>query len=122
MRIGIPIEEYKGLNTDVSAHFGQCRNFLLVDVADNKIKETRIVPNGAAHGGGGCLAVDELLKHDITDVVAGGMGMNAQHKFGRAGVRIFAYQGKVQDAINELLKGSLGGLDACSHHGDGGCH
>ncbi|MFL7807566.1 MAG: NifB/NifX family molybdenum-iron cluster-binding protein, partial [Anaerolineae bacterium] len=65
--------------------------------------------------------VDEILKHGISHVIAGGMGMGAQQKFAQAGVRIFGYSGKVTDALSALMDGSLGGIDACREHGEG-CH
>jgi len=49
------------------------------------------------------------------------MGLNAQNKLAQAGVKIFGYSGRVNDAIDELLKGKLGGLEACREHG-GECH
>lgn len=121
MRLGITLEDENGLYSNVSQHFGQCRYFFLVDVENNKIKGTRIVPNSVPHGGGGCVTVDELLKHKITHVIAGGMGMNAQHKFAQAGVQVFGYSGQAKEAIDDFLKGALGSLDACRQHG-GGCH
>ena len=122
MRIGVVLEDNKGLEGNVCAHFGQCAYFLLADIDEKskKIIKTEIAPNNAQHGGGGCMAVDEILKHNITHVIAGGMGMNAQLKFQQADVRIFGSSGNVQDAINSLLQDSLGGIDACREHGD--CH
>jgi len=67
--------------------------------------------------------VDEILKYNITHVIAGGMGMGAQQKFARAGVQVFGYSGNVQKALDDFLNKGLGGLDACRHHGeDVGCH
>jgi len=124
MRVGIVLEDEKGVNGDVCAHFGQCKYFFLADVDQDKKKVTgtRIVPNPVAHGGGGCLAVDEILKYKVTHVIAGGMGIGAQQKFANAGVRVFGYSGSVQKALDDLLNNALGGLDPCRHHGgDGGC-
>ena len=72
------------------------------------------------HGGGGCVAVDELLKYNITHVIAGGMGMGAQQKFAQAGVKVFGYSGKVKEAIDDFLTNKIGGLGACKEHGT--CH
>ncbi|MFA5367081.1 MAG: NifB/NifX family molybdenum-iron cluster-binding protein, partial [Dehalococcoidia bacterium] len=88
MRVGVVLEDEKGIQGSVCAHFGQCKFFLLADIDKDrkKITGTKIVPNTAAHGGGGCVAVDEILKHKVTHVIAGGMGMGAQQKFANAGV------------------------------------
>ncbi|MFA5117411.1 MAG: NifB/NifX family molybdenum-iron cluster-binding protein [Candidatus Omnitrophota bacterium] len=126
MRVGVVLEDENGVDGNVCAHFGQCRYFLLADVDKDKKKiiHTRILPNTAVHGGGGCVAVDEILKHKITHVIAGGMGMGAQQKFAQAGVAVFGYAGNVQKALDDLMNNALGGLDACKDHGHGGgsCH
>ncbi|HQP09763.1 MAG TPA: NifB/NifX family molybdenum-iron cluster-binding protein [Candidatus Omnitrophota bacterium] len=124
MRIGITLEDDRGMEGEVAQHFGQCRYFFLADVQDNKITGTNVVLNNAQHGGGGCQAVDEMLRHKVDYVIAGGMGGGAQQKFARAGVKVFGYSGKVRDALDDFLKGPLGGLDACKgEHGHAdGCH
>lgn len=119
------MEDENGVHGNVCAHFGQCKFFFLADIdqAKKKITGTRIVPNTTVHGGGGCVAVDEILRYNVTHVIAGGMGMGAQAKFAQAGVQIFGYSGKVQDALNDFLNNALGGIDACREHSqDGGCH
>lgn len=118
MRIGITLENAKGMESDVSLHFGQCKYFLIAEIVDNEVKNSEVVANTAVHGGGGCVAVDEILKHDISHVIAGGMGMGAQNKFAQAGVKVFGYSGKASDAINAMLKDNLGGLGACREHGE----
>lgn len=125
MRVGVVLEDEKGLEGDVCAHFGQCKFFLLVDIDKDKKKviSSRIVPNTAVHGGGGCVAVDEILKYEVTHVIAGGMGMGAQQKFAQAGVGIFGFSGKVKDALDDFMNNALGGLDACKDHGNNdSCH
>ena len=126
MKIGVVLEDDSGMKGNVCAHFGQCQNFFIVDIAqDNQtIQKTAVVPNAVQHGGGGCQAVDEILKYGITHVIAGGMGMGAQQKFAARGVKIFGFQGKVKDGIDALLKNALGGIEPCKEHGTSGhdCH
>ncbi len=121
MRVGVVLEDENGINGNVCAHFGQCKYFFLADIDKDKKKITgsRIVPNNTVHGGGGCVAVDEILKHNITHVIAGGMGMGAQQKFTNAGVQVFGYSGKVKDALADFMDNALGGLEVCKEHGDG---
>lgn len=123
MRVGVVLEDENGVHGNVCAHFGQCKYFFLADIDKDKKKivSTRIVPNTVQHGGGGCVAVDEILKYKITHIIAGGMGMGAQQKFASAGVKVFGYSGKVQNALDDFMNNTLGGLDACREHG-GECH
>ncbi|MFH1646050.1 MAG: NifB/NifX family molybdenum-iron cluster-binding protein [Candidatus Omnitrophota bacterium] len=120
MKLGITIEDDKGLESNVSMHFGQCPYFLIVDIEGDKVTKSEVASNTAVHGGGGCVAVDELLKHNIDCVISGGMGMGAQQKFAAAGVKVFGYSGSVESAIEALLSESLGNLGSCKDHGD--CH
>jgi len=124
MRVGVVLEDENGVHGNVCAHFGQCRYFLLADIDKDKKKivHTHIVPNTAMHGGGGCVAVDEILKYKITHIIAGGMGMGAQQKFAHAGVEVFGYSGNVQKALDDFMNNAIGGLEACKEHGDGHGH
>lgn len=117
IRIGITLDSDGGLESDVSRHFGQCRYFCVVDMDGKTVKSSQVVLNSAQHGGGGCRAVDEMLRHKVTHVIAGGMGMGAQEKFAAAGVKIFGYSGKAKEALNHFIENALGGLDACREHG-----
>ena len=120
MRVGITLEDQRGMDGNVSLHFGQCQYFLIVDIEANKVKDAKVVPNTATHGGGGCVAVDEILKHKVTHVISGGMGMGAQNKFAQEGVKVSGCVGSAKDAIDKFLSNSLDGLGACREHGD--CH
>ncbi|MEF3280409.1 MAG: NifB/NifX family molybdenum-iron cluster-binding protein [Elusimicrobiota bacterium] len=117
MIIGITIDEDKGLKSRVSSHFGQCGYFLIVEVNGKEISNFKVVTNSAQHGGGGCLAVDEILKHKVTHLIAGGMGANAKMKLTDAGVKVFSYSGIAIDAVKELLEKGLDGIQPCKEHG-----
>ncbi len=125
MRVGVVLEDENGIHGNVCEHFGQCRFFFLADIDKDKkkITSTRIVPNNTVHGGGGCIAVDEILKYKITHIIAGGMGAGAQAKFAQAGVKVFGYAGNVKKALEDFMDNALGSLGACRDHGNGGsCH
>lgn len=123
MRLGITLEDGLGLESNVSSHFGQCPFFLIADIKEKGLGEIKVVKNSVQHGGGGCLAVNEMLKYNITHVIAGGMGMNAQIKFKNAGVTVYGYSGKAADAIKDFINNKIGGLESCKEHGHGenGC-
>ena len=75
MKVGITLEDERGLASKVSDYFGQCKYSLIANIENNEMKNVRVAPNTAEHGGGGCVSVDEILKYEITHVIAGGMGM-----------------------------------------------
>ncbi len=43
MRIAIPAEDDKGLESKVSGHFGRAKYFVFVDVEENQIKGAEVV-------------------------------------------------------------------------------
>lgn len=116
MKLGVTIADDKGLESRVSVHFGQCPYFLLVDIEDGKITKITVVKNNVVHGGGGCLAVDEMLKHNVSYVIAGGMGRSAQNKFAAAGIKVYGYDGIAKEAIDDFLKNKIGELESCKEH------
>lgn len=117
MRVGLALLSDIGLDSVISEHFGQCENFMLAEIEDNKIKEFKIVKNNVVHGGGGCQTVDEILQHNINIMIAGGMGGNAQYKFANAGVKLYSFAGTAKAALDKLIKSELGGLTPCKEHG-----
>ncbi|NLH38841.1 MAG: hypothetical protein GX445_02125 [Elusimicrobia bacterium] len=121
IRLAVTLTDEKGMDSQVSEHFGQCGYFLLVNIENGKITSSKVVPNSAQHGGGGCQAVAEILKHGVSNVIAGGMGPNAINKFAAANVPVFTYCGKASAAIKEFLESSLGRIDPCEDHEHGGC-
>lgn len=121
MKIGVVLGDAGGFESEVCAHFGQCSHFLIVEASEGRVTKGVVVPNGAQHGGGGCQAVSEILKHGVTHVIAGGMGMGAQQKFADAGVRIFGFSGKAKDGVAKLMaEGLRDGIEPCKEHGE--CH
>lgn len=122
MRLGITLEDERGMESNVSQHFGQCRYFLIVDIEGDQITGSKVVRNNAEHGGGGCLAVNEIMNHNVTHVISGGMGGGAQQKFAAAGVEVFGFSGTVKDAVSAFTKKVLGGLDACGGGHGHSCH
>jgi predicted Fe-Mo cluster-binding NifX family protein len=118
MRIGITLDENKGLDSRVSMHFGQYAYFMIVEVENNQIKSHKIIENALAHGGGGCPAVGEMLKHKISYIISGGMGAGAKMKFENAGVKVFGFNGKAKDAVENLLKNNLKEIENCQDHNE----
>lgn len=125
MRIGITLDENKGLESKVSMHFGQCRYFMIAEVEDGKIKKTEIIENKLSHGGGGCKSVPFILSYKINCLISGGMGVGAKTKLENAGVKLFQFIGNAKDALQNLIKDNLKPMDNCheSHHDHGeNCH
>jgi predicted Fe-Mo cluster-binding NifX family protein len=87
MNICIPIEQDKGLESPVCAHFGSAPFFLMVDTES---LACRAVPNGNQHHAHGmCHPVAALAGEKVDGIVVGGIGMGALNKLNAAGLQVF---------------------------------
>jgi predicted Fe-Mo cluster-binding NifX family protein len=134
MRIALPSETPGGLDAALSAHFGHCAVFTIVDVDGDDMKVATI-PNGG-HEQGGCMAPVMLLKEEGVEVmVAGGMGQRPLMGFQQVGIDVFFNEGvtTVEEAVKLVVAGQArrfgpaqvcGGGPGGDHdhdHGGGGC-
>lgn len=104
------------LSTDgayVSAHFGRCPSFTIVDIEGNSLVKKEIVQNPGHQPG---FIPEFLRERGVSCVVAGGMGRRAEDLFAQSGIRtILGVSGTVEDAIQQILEGRLeGGESLCT--------
>jgi len=110
MKFAIPLADGK-----LTAHFGHCQEFALIEVADNKIKnkETLIPP---PHEPG---VLPRWLHEIETDVIiAGGMGARALDLFAQNGIKVVtgAPASAPEDLVKSYLDDTLeAGNNVCDH-------
>ena len=121
MKIGVTLNDDAGMESQVCGHFGQCSHFLIVEAEGGQVKSSKVVPNNAPHGGGGCQAVGEIMQYGVTHVVAGGMGGGAVMIFEERGVQVVAgASGDARSAVERFLKGELKSTgEICHEHAMG---
>jgi len=110
------------MEAGVSAHFGHCELYTLVDVEDGAVAAVEIIPN-IPHQEGGCLApVQYLASHGVAALVAGGMGMRPLLGFQQVGIQVFYGAGapSVGAAVHALLAGQLPQFSPQNTCGGGG--
>lgn len=89
----------------VSAHFGRCPTFTIVEIKDGNVVHAEEIPNPGHRTG---FLPQYLLERKVECIVAGGMGRRAVDLFEQNGIRtILGFSGKVEDAINGLLNNTL---------------
>jgi predicted Fe-Mo cluster-binding NifX family protein len=101
----------------VSAHFGRCPEFTLVDIVDCEAKDKNTIPN-PGHSPGYL----PRYFHDmgVEAIVAGGMGMRAQELFREFGIEAIAgVTGSIEDVIEKLAAGELEGGESLCRPGAG---
>ena len=101
----------------VSAHFGRCPHFTLVEIDSGKLVKKEVVANpGHAPG----FIPQFLHKRGVQAIIAGGMGMRATGFFEELGIKaIVGISGKVDEVIEQLIKGALQGGESLCRPGSG---
>ena len=96
----------------VSAHFGRCPSFTIVDIENDKVTKKEIVDNPGHQPG---FIPQFLHEKGVECIIAGGMGMRATGFFNEFAIQaIVGVSGKVDEVIEKLQKGTLeGGESLC---------
>ena len=118
MRIAIPSIDDRGLESEVSQHFGRSRYYTFVDVEDGKIRKVEVRATPFDEHGPGDLP-NFVKQHGGEMVVAYGMGSRAVDFFNRLGIKVItgAY-GRMSDIIQALLENRLIVDEEWKEHGD----
>ncbi|MDP8257815.1 MAG: NifB/NifX family molybdenum-iron cluster-binding protein [Candidatus Aadella gelida] len=112
MRIAISTE-----GDDVSAHFGRCPSFTIVDIGDGAITGKEVINNPGHHPG----FLPKFL-HDkgVNCIIAGGMGARAEQLFAEQGIeRIVGISGTIDNVVKEVVGGTLKGGESLCKPGAG---
>lgn len=123
MKIAIATE-----GTNVSGHFGRCENFTIVEFEKSDVKSKVLVNTmGNQHG----LLPAFLSSHNVSVIIAGGMGEGARQNLASMGLQIITgVSGNIDEVINSFVNGDLksnnSGCSGHGHshghsHGDSGC-
>lgn len=110
MKFAIPT-----LNGQLTAHFGHCEKFAIVNVEDNKVvNEEMIVP--PVHQPG--VYPKFLADQGVNTIIAGGMGQKAQDLFAQNNieVKMGVQNGSPKELVEQYLSDNLQtGTNLCDH-------
>jgi predicted Fe-Mo cluster-binding NifX family protein len=119
-RIALASEDGSGLEGPLSAHFGRCPFYTLVNVEGDQILGFEVVKNPyfPNHQPG---VIPQFIHSQKANVmIAGGMGPRAIDFFNQLGIDVATgAQGKVKDIVEAYLRGEIQGIVACEHHEHG---
>ncbi|MDD4941159.1 MAG: NifB/NifX family molybdenum-iron cluster-binding protein [Candidatus Omnitrophica bacterium] len=101
----------------VSAHFGRCPSFTIVDIENGKVAKRAEVANPGHQPG----AIPQFLhEKGVHCIVAGGMGMRAQTFFEEYDIRtVVGVSGRIDDVVDQLAQGTLQGGESLCKPGAG---
>jgi predicted Fe-Mo cluster-binding NifX family protein len=98
----------------VSAHFGRCPAYTVVDIQDAKVLAREEIANPGHQPG---FLPQYLSERGVGVIIAGGMGPRAQGLFAEKNIQtIIGVQGRIDDVIGKYLRHELeAGQDLCDH-------
>ncbi|MFH1771263.1 MAG: NifB/NifX family molybdenum-iron cluster-binding protein [Candidatus Omnitrophota bacterium] len=101
----------------VSAHFGRCPSFTIVEFENNKVISKHIIDNPGHHPG----FLPQFLKEKgVNVIIAGGMGQRAQMLFDENRIKtIMGISGRVDEIVNQAVAGTLQGGESLCRPGAG---
>ena len=101
----------------VSAHFGRCPSFTIVDIEKENVVGKEIIENPGHQPG---YIPKFLHERGVNCIVTGGMGMRAMDLFQQMGIEtIMGITGRVDGVIEEILAGTLKGGESLCKPGGG---
>ncbi|OPY32792.1 MAG: Dinitrogenase iron-molybdenum cofactor [Methanoregula sp. PtaU1.Bin006] len=105
---------------DVSAHFGHCSEYAVYEIADNKITKKTILQSPGHEPG---KLPGFLASHNVTHVLAGGMGPRAVDLFCANNIDVFlGVSGGIDTVIRDFVAGKITpGQSSCTHGPDHEC-
>lgn len=107
-------------NGYVSAHFGRCPEFTILEINDGKIIARETIQNPGHHPGYLPVFFEQM---GVEAVIAGGGGARAQMLFAEKNIQfILGVTGKIDTVIDRLCQGELEGGESLCDHGAGHGH
>ncbi|NQU18043.1 MAG: dinitrogenase iron-molybdenum cofactor [Candidatus Saganbacteria bacterium] len=102
---------------EVSAHFGRCPEFTIVEVEEGNVLKKETIPNPGHHPG---FLPEFLQKKGVSVIITGGMGNRAQMLFAEQKIQtIMGISGRIEEIIEKFAAGKLEGGDSLCKPGAG---
>jgi len=101
----------------VSAHFGRCPSFTIVEIDNGKLIDRQVIANPGHHPG---FLPQFLHQRGVDYIIAGGMGRRAEGLFEQTGIQIIVgVSGSIDEVIDKIIKGTLEGGESLCRPGSG---
>ena len=99
---------------EVSGHFGHCSEYAVFTIEDSKIIQKEILKNPGHEPG---LLPALLARHQVTHVLAGGMGPRAVDLFCASNIEVFlGIAGPIDAVIEDFIAGKVTPGQSSCHH------
>jgi len=123
MKIGIPVEENKGLDSRLSEHFGRTPFYIFVDVESDAITKHELVKNPFEQHSPGQIPA-WVNENGVKLMIVKGIGSRAINFFNEFGIKVIKGNCELAgDCVKEYLAGNTLDEDpACKHDHDHDTH
>lgn len=102
---------------EVSAHFGRCPEFTILEIRNGKVAGREVIPNPGHHPG---YLPRFFSERGVQAIVSGGMGHRARTLFDELGIKpVMGVSGTVEEVIRKLEAGTLKGGESLCQPGAG---
>lgn len=115
-KIALACEDNKGLNDQISQHFGRCPSYLIVDVEGEEVKKSDIISNPYYDNHVPGMVPKFISEQGANVMIAGGMGPRAIDMFSNFGIEVVTGAiGNVGNVLKAYLQGEISGVEPCKH-------
>jgi len=99
----------KTLENEVDSRFGRCQYFLIVEIENKKVKNTKAIENTAkAQMGGAGITAAQIVANEKPDaIITANLGPRAFSVFRQLKIKIYQGQGKIKDVVQDFIDGKL---------------
>lgn len=117
MKIVVPTNDKKGIESKVADHFGRCFTYTFLD---EKGEVLEIIENTTEHAGGIDLPPELMKKHGADILLCRDLGPRALNLCRKLGIRVYVFKTETVKEILNLWKKNknkeAGGDDTCQDH------
>jgi predicted Fe-Mo cluster-binding NifX family protein len=118
MKIVFASEDNQGLKGSLSAHFGRCPYYTMVEVEGDKVLGTKVIANPYFTNHVPGVVPQFINEQGARVMIAGGMGPRAIELFNQFGIEAITtgMHSSLEDILNAYLRGEINGATGCEHH------
>lgn len=108
MKIAVSSQD-KDINSEVDDIFGRCPYFIIADIEDKKIKESKTIENTNVNqmGGAGIATAQMMAENDVNAVITGNVGPRAFDVLKQFSIDVYSGKGSVKEALQKFIDGKL---------------
>ena len=97
------------IDSDVSNVFGRCAFFIIAEIENNEIIQTKAIKNLSADqkGGAGISAAKKVVEQDVNSVITQNLGPRAADVLNQFNIKCYKASGTIKKALQDLIKNNL---------------